>query len=682
MKQFARNLTISSVIKNIILFVVTLSVVLFINLPVISFDMMYPEQPSIYIANQTVNSFRDLINLYMHPTWLHANVPFFRPSGHFLVYQLITPFIGWHNTKAFIVINMVFLALTGFFSIKIYKLLFPSLKFGGYIAFSIYLSHPALSISRLTIMHFEFAYVCFAVMSLYVFTLYCQYNLSAQNNLPDHNDRLKINPVEFQHQYLFYISLLTYMIATSFKEPAIMLGPVLFCYFCIMLYRQQPFFYYLQDLLNNRQSRTILIMITGTCLLTGWYFFQAWPSFGYAAHSFNMQHSLGTANAFLKDVFGLENDYIPYGSLPFANSSWRTIVFPPVTRFIIWSLFWLLLYSALLVYRGNDRQKTAYQKSLLFLLISSLLFLVLPLSWASGAPWHHSLTLICLGQMMGFGVEYFFHRYLTHARLTALFCVASALLIAATGITVNRENISKYKQIDQGNLGLSLNRNAVLHPPAIHGRLDSESIIVVEDSILHSDYMLGNAAYPFLLFLTADDYNLLQMKERNFYLKFHHTYSGTLFRYAYLMPSLREELYPFQVEKMNDIPNEIIYNWLKHYNNIFCFGYDRMANWHDKSNLFKQNLLKEQHARGLIINNYVSTVVTSQQRYIAYTKKIPFPDVQLCQFTCDQDKSCKGFIYDAEMREHRFDGQCYFYMTPYIADQKPCKNCMAYTKKS
>src|SRR5437763_1759953 len=104
--------------KNIIGFSMILLLVCFVNRSVFQFDMMYPEQPTLYLANQAIKHWSDLFAIYLHPKLLHTNIPFFRPSGHFLIYQLITPIVGWHNTQAFFLINMLFLSLTGYFLIR------------------------------------------------------------------------------------------------------------------------------------------------------------------------------------------------------------------------------------------------------------------------------------------------------------------------------------------------------------------------------------------------------------------------------------------------------------------------------------------------------------------------------------------------------------------------------------
>jgi hypothetical protein len=78
--------------------------ILLAYLPFLKLHMVYEEQPIIYLANQKITSLYSFLQVYLHPAQLEIfGVPFFRPSGHFLLYQLITPFVGWHNTQAFLV---------------------------------------------------------------------------------------------------------------------------------------------------------------------------------------------------------------------------------------------------------------------------------------------------------------------------------------------------------------------------------------------------------------------------------------------------------------------------------------------------------------------------------------------------------------------------------------------------
>jgi hypothetical protein len=354
------------------------------------------------------------------------------------------------------------------------------------------------------------------------------------------------------------------------------------------------------------------------------------------------------------------------------------IVFPPTAQFIIGTLSWLMLFCAICVCQRRKTEWLRYQTSLTFLFVASLTFLILPLSWASAAPWHHSLTLVCLSLAMGFSIDYFLYRVGLRKIAAVMICMLIAAGITLTAIPVNQENINKYLETKEGPLGFGLTRNAVLHPPNIQNKLRPDSLIIVEDSLLQNDYFLGNAAYPFQLFFTGNDYDKMQLKQRYYYLTFHHTYSGTLFRYAYLMPTLKEELFPFRVEKMDVITNEIIYNWLAHYYNLFCLGYDKNANWYDKTDLFKKNLLKIQSERRLAVHPYQSFPVNVNHKMIAYSEKLAIPDAQHCQFVCDQDRTCKGFVYSESYIGDHLNSRCDYYQSSYLPGKAHCPQCMAY----
>ncbi|VVC77001.1 hypothetical protein AQUSIP_23280 [Aquicella siphonis] len=658
-----------------------LSLVLVVNHSVIAFNLMYPEQPTIYLANQGIHSLGDLLNIYLHPKLLHTNIPFFRPSGHFLIYQIITPLLGWHNTKAFILINLFFLSMTGYFLIRLYSRLFPSYRFGGWVAFSIYLMHPALSISRLTIMHFEFAYVFFLTLSLYLFVVFCEKNTLCPCEREHHPARIQPDVIPFRHYFLFFASLFLYVLAVTFKEPAVMLGPVLMCYFLIHFYTRQSPWRYLYRLAGHRDARKVITIITLTSAALGIYLLASWPGLEYGVKNVNYRHTLGTVNAFLKDVFGVTHDYIPSGILAFPDLAWRTIIFTASARLLIWALIWAALLGTLgvWIYRSDDSM--VYKKSLAFLYASSILFLVLPFSWAMGAPWHYSLTLLCLSVIAGFCVERLAHKTIGKYAWVRLLCLSLSFCILCVAFDVNRVNIDKYASLANGSLGLALNRNAVLRPPAIKSRLNPDSLLVIEDSLLHNDYLMGNSAYPFLLFLGSGEYELLENRQKKFYLSFHHTYSGTLFRYAYLMPGLKEEVYPFQIERMEEVPNEILYNWLLHYNNIFAFGYDKQGVWYDKSQLFKQRVLKEESSRRLRVNAYHSFRAAMMPKMASYIRQIPVPDEQLCRFTCDQDESCRGFLYQNTVVNQHVMMQCYFYESAFTPGDLPCKDCLAFVKE-
>lgn len=639
--------------RRLLAFAGLFAVVLLVNAAVIQFNLMYPEQPSIYLVNQSIHSLGDLLQIYLHPQILHQNIPFFRPSGHFLLYQLLTPLFGWHNTQALFVVSFLFLALIGVLMIVLYQRLFPGYRLGGYLAFSLYLMHPALSLARVTLMHFEFAYVLFLMLSLYTFVRFCE---------------------DEQCWRWFILSMGLYVLAVTFKEPAVMLGPVMFCYWLINSYTGKSWFSFVLQLLRKWQAWLVAGSLTLISLLMGWYLVASWPGLAYPKGILSMFKTIGTINSFFIDVWGLQHDLIPRGRLPFPDLAWRTIVYPDSVRYMLWTFLLLSLASCIALYVKRDQQQITYRKSIVFLLTAAILFLVLPFAWATGGPWHYTLTLIFISLVMGFSFDYACRAFKLRENTIARLAMLPILLNLLITLQVNELNIKKYETVEDGKIGIAVNRNAVMHPPAIQSLLTPNSMIIVEDRQIHNDYLMGNGAYPFLLFLGKQDYEYVRKENDKYFLKFSSRYGGNLFRYAYLMPSIQEQLYPFKVEDMSEVPNEIMYDWLKHKQDIFCLGYDEEGKWHDKTALFKQQLGKEESERELQIHDYAQTVIAWMSQAILSQETIPYPDPLICEYHCDQDAACQGFVWQAK------NMLCTYTSTVYTADKQACPGCTWYGK--
>jgi len=626
-------------LRNCFLLALLFVVVLLLNQGIISLDLMYAEQPMLYAANQSLHSLRDFMGIYTHPQVLDVfYIPFFRPSGHFLAYQLLMPILGWHNTQGLIVVNLFFLSMIGLMLIKIYENLFPGFKVGGYLAFAFYLMHPALMLSRLIILHFDFAYVFFSLLSIYLFILYCR----------------KLD----NHFFLLFAALFFYAVAVSFKESALMIGPVLFVYAG----------------LNIRQSKIrwqTLLLITVLSLFCGIYLSLAWPSL---QHPLKADLTVGRQGAaaieLIKILLGLPLNSQYHAILHQPDLFWRFVQFTFWSRVLIAALF-LMLLAIIASQPRND-------KSLLFLLIAALLCLIMPVYWAMAMPWHLSLTLAFLSLMLGFGSEYFFQEWLGKKLVAKGMMAVLILALLWASPSVYQANINYI--LMKNDFAFRLGHNAVFHPPVLKEKLNADSILVVEDSFLHDSYALGNADYPY--YLRQDlDYDQWQKIQAYSFIKRQPVYNGYLFKWAYLMPDLREEVYPFEVNHLDKVPNPILHDWLQHRNNIFCVGYDRQGNWQDKTGIFRRNLLREQNRRFLLVNTYEPMAARVLQGEVIYTKSINFPVYQICQYECDQNVQCKGFTY--EDAEYHFQSKikCQFYEALSLPEGKFCATCIGFVKK-
>lgn len=641
----ATKLGILFMLRGVFLFSSLFLFVLLVNFSIISLDMMYPEQPLMYAANQTLHSFHDFLNIYLHPQMFHLSILFFRPSGHFLIYQILGPFLGWHNTQGFIVVNLGFLALSGFVMIKLYHLLFPRFRLGGYIAFSVYLMHPALILSRLITLHFEFAHIFFVILSVYCFVQYCQNNKGA---------------------YLF-ASILCFIIAVTFKEPAIMLGPVLFAYYCVTPYKPSTY-----------KSREILALLIILSLALGFYLSLQWPSWYHPMRTgFKLQAVAQAAEKFFILTFGWG------GEVRFPPPVWRNIVFPWFSRILIGTLALSCVATLLLLFSkaGNNTDK----KSLIFLFLSTSLFLLLPLSWAWGLPWHLNLSLVFLALIMGYSCEFIVSYLMRNRKLILVITSLFALVLGLSTIFVNQDNINYYL-LQQG-YALKVGHNAVFNPPDIRRQLNDASLVVVEDSQLRDSYLLGASIYPYAHILlnkpnlNPNEEQGLEEVQSALFLKQQPLYNGSLFTWAYLKPDLHEEVYPFSVDHMDTVPDMIIYAWLKHQHNIFCLGYDKNAHWHDRSSAFKKNLAQEQLKRHLIIHKYDLSPKVAIKGRVMQVMQLAFADPQICQWSCDQNKSCQGFTYVNVDYLNKPLRQCYFYDSISENDRKFCRACVGFVKK-
>jgi hypothetical protein len=146
------------------------------------------------------------------------------------------------------------------------------------------------------------------------------------------------------------------------------------------------------------------------------------------------------------------------------------------------------------------------------------------------------------------------------------------------------------------------------------------------------------------------------------------------------MPDLKEEYFPFQIEDMKNVPDAAIYDWLQHFDNIFCLGYDKNGVWSDRTALFKKNLLIEKKHRHLVVNQYRLLPAMGIAGNGLYAKTVSLPEVMSCQQQCDQDKHCKGLTYVSAISA-RSRPTCYFYSSLLKSGEASCAVCTSYIKK-
>ncbi len=647
--------------RNCILFGVIFIFVLLVNSAVITFDLMYAEQPMLYTANQALHSMGDLLRVYLYPRMLDVfSIPFFRPSGHFLLYQLLMPFLGWHNTQGLIIVNLIFLALTGFLMVKTYALLFPDFKVGGYLAFSLYLMHPALFLSRLIVLHFEFAHVFFCLLSFYCFALFCREENRAQaKGLP--------------------AALLFYVVAVTFKEPALMLGPVLAAYFCIARYPGGPLSTYFYRLARDKTALQSLALLATTTVALALYLSLAWPTLAHPLGAAITAQEKGAATVeLLRTILGFPHEHGVPAVLPQAHLLWRELIFPPLTQVLLALSFFLSVLAVVRLIVEKNAVAFERKKVLLFLGVAAACFLILPIHWAMALPWHLNLTLLFLSLIAGFSFEDLGQEGLRKKSGAVMGSgLLLAVLIGLNTFVVNQVNLAHVKA--RAGFALTLARNAVLHPPQLKEKLTAATVLLVEDSFLHDSYALGNSNYP--LFLKPGlDYGALEKAQAYSFLKYQPIYNGYLFKWAYLRPGLQEEVYPFEVKHLNRVPDAVIYNWLQYEQDLVCLGYDREGRWLDRTAEFKRNLLREKVKRFLHVHPYQPFAAELLSGKVLYTKVLGLPDHRLCQYECDQNVRCKGFTYEHAQYQYQSAMKCQFYEKVATGKGKFCATCIGFVK--
>jgi hypothetical protein len=282
---------------------------------------------------------------------------------------------------------------------------------------------------------------------------------------------------------------------------------------------------------------------------------------------------------------------------------WEIMIYPLAVRVLLWLLTGVTVWSAWRLFtrpqRARDDEHLADKKAFLFLLLAAIAFLLLPVLWGRARPWHLALSLVFVSQLFGFGVAYGCRLLSMTARRQRLIGLSVAVLAALLTLQVVTQNV---RFVDQGENGfaLRLNRNAVLFPPKLKQPLTADTVLVVEDSLLHNDYLLGDSVYPDRLYggRFAIQY---WMPFKGFY-QFPTSYGGTLFRWAYLFPTLKEEVYPFQIDHLQTVSTVTLSHWLQHFDHLVCLGYDSQAAWHDRTIAFKKQLLQEKARRHLRVS--------------------------------------------------------------------------------
>lgn len=613
--------------RTLILVSLLIVSVLLVNSPYLMLNWMYPEEPLMYVANQQIQHFSDLLNIYLHPQLFHPSIPFFRPSGHFLMYQLTAPFIGWHHPKVFMAINFIFLALAGYYLIRLYGLLFSGYWIGGLIGFALYAAHPSLFLVKVIVLHFEFAQTLFVALTFYYFVLFCQQNITDECVVRIKN----ITPL--------ILSLVFYFIAVTFKESAIMAGPVCMMYLLIQLNHSERLMQYARRIIRDKRSVEFILLFGVALVMVAMYLFSAWPDMRQAqinAQSLSLTGMISGINGLLYYVFNwhildlARNQQLYFGAKIYVSQLMSGIVFLSISFTI----------SAMILL-GKNAAATQFKKSVLFLGMATLCFLILPVGWGLGYPWHYNLALMMLALLVGFSVEYVFREWPLKLLSINAAGILITLIIAAAAITTNIVQAS-YLKGDMPPLYA-----AVMHPPVLSGTLNNGSLVIVGDNMTMNAYALGAASYPCRLFYQTSykRYVLAAISNKFYYFHINPDFDASLFRMAYQQPGMKEQVVPYRVDHLELVNPSLLYQWLQHYRDIHFITYDNQGNWHDQTNQFKHNLLAEQQRRHMQVRNYHH--LNNRNADIKPLRMVMLPgNLETdCQYFCDTEPKCSSYRF-------------------------------------
>lgn len=555
------------VVKGLVAFSILYVVTVVANINYLLSGLVYPEEPLIYIANQNIHHFSDLIDIYLKPILFHPVIPFFRPSGHFLIYQIVTPFTGWLNMRAFLLINYFFMALTGYMMIRIYRQLFHPLCKGGYVAFAIILMHPALVLSKLVVLHFEFAYTFFMLLSLTLFIDFCEQK----------------NKAVLSFKFLGVITF--YMVAVTFKEPALMMGPVLAIYYLLNAYEGEAIKDFVKKIATNKVHQEVIFIITLVSVMAAAYI--SLPV---------VRHDSG-GGGWGRKILGFFEfmRYILCFPLPLITNRHAVLSYVSINVFsTVVMLFLVVVTSLYCVMERINRQ-------FVFLASAFFMFLVMPVMWGRTFPWHLSASLLFLALLFGYMFEFTLKKIFIKKQHEAM-AIGTLMVVAmlATGVG-NYSNAQMF--LESGNreymFGYALRKSALIDPPNIQSSLTDKTLLVIENSQHVKAYNLdaGNDAY---YFLTDKGDNMAARINPDFYYTSPIGYGSNLFRWVYQKPRMREEMVPIDVSKLDNLPKALINHWLHYFDNIVCLGYDDDAIWHDKTITFKDSLMREAVRRKML----------------------------------------------------------------------------------
>lgn len=405
-------------------------VVSFIFFDALKLNGFFPEDPLFYTMNAGLTLWEFL------KKYTVITLDWYRPTSFYAIYQILSPFVQWHNTIAFRAINLTSLALTGMLSATIAKKLFQPLSSLsdseqasqknriGFLTATYFITLPTIFNPGVFVTAFDFLHQLFFLASFYFYICWNQ-----------------------SKSFITYcFSIICFTIGLTCKEVVIIL-PFFLLFFDFFSHSKEVFL----KKCRNLFPFFIIFLIYSSCRVLPLLSSQH-NSDSYRVHFVWAYFHRNI----IKTLFWVFRFYPkPAGEM---------LIHSDFITFFLGFLIFLLFIKGFTTKKSNDQTSSmmSSKKFLFLVLLPSLI----PI-YSSGRPWHFALSGALFGMMLSFSFEASFKK--NKNKLAIFFC---AILIL-----VGKWN---FYQFWEKNKDVLINLSYLLeHPPIPKEKINSETCILI-----------------------------------------------------------------------------------------------------------------------------------------------------------------------------------------------------------
>ncbi|MBP7734480.1 MAG: hypothetical protein KA369_00775 [Spirochaetes bacterium] len=392
---------------------------------VLSYPRYSPEWSLFYFWNYNL-SLKDIIALY-NPFLVSFGQYFYRPTAFVTFYQLVTPFIDWHNIAGFQVLGVIMLAINSVFIYYFTRQLFKD-EITPLLTSLLSFIHPVFFILIHNLFMTDFLYQFFL---LWFCIIFCGNFLERKKAFP-----------------WIAIAMFLYLLAVTSKEQAIGL-PVFLAGFLILEFLfNRTTVATGNALFRNRLVLTLMVIII-TIIYIAIFLSRVQESFSSGEYRIGLNPAI-IINNIVSGFLWL------FHVFKFPNKTWPLFRVHSTNANNIYGLMVLaavFYYGAIIVIR-KERDEIRKLLGLLFFIAA---FMMLPV-YSGGRPWHFALPAVAVMMLYA----RFVSRLLEKARNRTV-AVAALCIIVIVPMTLSAINFSRdMNRVDEA---FKLNSEALLHPP-------------------------------------------------------------------------------------------------------------------------------------------------------------------------------------------------------------------------